>query len=125
MLAPEDADLLLNIRDLATYVSEEVQRVGAEQKIVVDCLPEELRLTSSGFTHGLSIAIDICGRWTISPLIQPDSEGEYVHAGGSFSTESTLTVLRAIARWISGAMAERPDAKKGRFRLVLERAPAT
>ena len=101
MLTPEEADLLLTTHDLARYVSEEVKRAGAEQKIVVDCSPEELRLTSAGFTHGLSIKIDVLGRWIISPRIMPDVDGEYVPSGPALSTEKTLTVIRAIARWIS------------------------
>jgi len=125
MLTPEEADLLLTPRDLSAYVSEEVRKAGAEQKIVVDCLPEELRLTSASSAHGLSIAVDTFGRWTISPLILADSDGEYVPAGRTFSTEKTLTVIRAIARWISGAMTEHPEDKKTRFRLVIERTPAT
>jgi hypothetical protein len=125
MLTPEEADTLLTTNDLAEFVKEELKQACVDQKISVDHQDDELCLTSAGYTHGLSITADSFGFWTIDTLILHESDGIYVHAGNPRTTERTLTVIRAIARWIAGATGERPEATKPRFRIILERTAPT
>jgi hypothetical protein len=125
MLTPEEADTLLTTNDLAEFVKEEVRLAGVDQKISVEYQDEELCLTSEGHTHGLSITADSFGFWTIDTLILHESDGIYVHAGNSRTTERTITVIRAVARWIAGATEERHEVRRSRFRIILERTVPT
>ena len=125
MLTPEEADTLLTTNDLAEFVKEEIRQALADQKISVGYQDNELRLTSTGYTHGLAITADSYGFWTIDTLILHESDGIYVHAGNPRTTERTMTVIRAIARWIAGATEERHEASKSRFRIIVERTVPT
>jgi glycine cleavage system aminomethyltransferase T len=122
MLTPEEADTLLTTHDLAEFVKEEVRLAGADKKISITLDDDALYLTSEGYTHGLSVTTDPFGFWVIDTLVSQENDGEYVCAGNSRTTEKTMTVIRAIARWIAGATQERQEIqRRPRFRLILER----
>jgi hypothetical protein len=121
MLTPEEADTLLTTYDLAEFVKEEIRLAGADKKVSVTVDDDALLLTSDGYTHGLTVTMDSFGFWSIDTLISHENDGEYVSTGYSRTTEKTMTVIRAIARWIAGATRERVESRRPRFRLILER----
>ena len=123
MLTPEEADTLLTTNDLAEFVQEELRQAGADEKITIEHQEEELCLTSEGYTHGISITLDSFGFWTIDTLILHESDGIWVHTGNLRTTEKTMTVIRAIARWIAGATEERHEVSRPRLRIIVERTP--
>jgi hypothetical protein len=67
------------------------QRPGRRYWITLNC-PE--------FSYGLSVKIDPYGVWVISELLSQENDGIFNKSGNLHKTESTMTVLRAVASWI-------------------------
>jgi hypothetical protein len=100
MLRPEDAEKILTSHDLSVYLRDMVQREDCDLKIDVDYESGEVFLNCPGFSHGLSVTTDPFGVWVINEVISQENDGVFTQSGNYHKTESTLTVLRAIADWI-------------------------
>ena len=100
MLRPEDVETILTTHDLSVFLQEMVQKEDRDLKIDIDYESGELCINCPGFSDGLSVKIDPFGVWIISELISQDNDGIFTQTGNLHKTETTMTVLRAVARWI-------------------------
>jgi len=100
MLRPEDVETILTTHDLSVYLTEMVQKDDRDLKIDIDYESGELFINCPGFSNGLSVTTDPFGVWVISEVISQDNDGVFTQSGNLHKTESTMTVLRAVASWI-------------------------
>lgn len=100
MIRPEDVETILTTHDLSVFLQEMVQKEDRDLKIDIDYESGELCINCPGFSDGLSVKIDPFGVWIISELISQDNDGIFTQTGNLYKTETTMTVLRAVARWI-------------------------
>ncbi len=107
MLSLDTIDTILTPSDLAEHVKEELQEAGGDPGIVVEYTMGEMILTSKGHTHGLSISLNSYGLWVIHEQISHENDGIFAQTGHSYKTENTVTVMRAIARWLMDVMETR------------------
>jgi hypothetical protein len=101
MLRPEDIETILTTHDLSVYLKDMVQKEDRDLKIDVDYESGELFMNCPGFSNGLSVTTSPFGVWVISEIISQDNDGNYTQTGNLFKTEKTMTVLRAVASWIT------------------------
>ena len=100
MMSMDTIDTILTPQDLAERIKEELQEAGGDSRIIVEYKMGEVFLNSEGHTHGISIALDSFGQWIIHEQISHENDGIFAQTGHSHKTESTVTVMRAIARWL-------------------------
>ena len=100
MLRPEDVETILTTRDLSVYLKDMVQKDDRELKINIDYQSGELCINCPDFSYGLSVKTDPYGVWVISELLSQENDGIFNKSGNLHKTESTITVLRAVASWI-------------------------
>lgn len=100
MLHPEDVEKILTTHDLSAFLKDMLQFEDPALKIDIDYESGELFINSQGFSNGLSILIDNFGVWLIREVISEDSGGTFVQSKNYHKTENTVTVIRAVARWI-------------------------
>jgi len=100
MLRPEDAEKILTSHDLSVYIRDIVQREDCDLNIDVDYESGEVFINCPGFSNGLSVTTDPFGVWVINEVISQNNDGIFTQSGNFHKTESTQTVLRAIADWI-------------------------
>jgi hypothetical protein len=100
MLRPEDVETILTTHDLSVFLKEMMQKEDRDLKIDIDYESGELCINCPGFSNGLSVKTDPFGVWVISELISQDNDGIFTQAGNHHETETTMTVLRAVASWI-------------------------
>ena len=123
MVTTEDIDTILTSEDLANYLIDDLERVGGDPRISIKTGENEVILTSDGFVRGLSISVNTFGVWEMYALISHEGDGEYYRTGDKYSTESVMTVLRAVARWMLEARKYRPPSIK--YRIALFRKEIT
>ena len=123
MVTTDDIDTILTVQDMADHLSEDLDRVGGDPRIQLKVENDEILLTSEGFVRGLSIAINTFGVWEIHTLISHENDGEFVRTGTFQTTESIMTVFRAVAKWMMEARERRPPTVK--YRLALFRKEIT
>lgn len=100
MLRPEDIGKILTTHDLSAYLEKMVQRDDLGLHIHVEYETGELFMNCRGFSNGLSILIDPFGVWVIRETISKENDGVFTQSKDFYKTEHTMTVIRAIARWI-------------------------
>jgi len=100
MLRPEDIGKILTTHDLSAYLEKMVQRDDLDLDIHVEYETGELFMNCKGFSNGLSILIDPFGVWIIRETISKENDGVFTQRKDFYKTEHTMTVIRAIARWI-------------------------
>jgi hypothetical protein len=100
MLRPEDVEKILTTSDLSKYLKEMLQREDRDLNIDIDYESGELFINCKGFSNGLSILIDRFGVWIIREVISENNDGTFIQSKESYKTENTVTVIRAVARWI-------------------------
>jgi hypothetical protein len=100
MLRPEDVEKILTTQDLSAYLKNMLQREERDLNIDIDYESGELFINSKGFSNGLSILIDQFGVWVIREVISKDAGETFTQSKNSYKTENTITVIRAVARWI-------------------------
>ncbi len=100
MLRPEDVEKILTTQDLSAYLKDMLQREDRNLNIDIDYESGELFIHCKGFSYGLSVLIDPFGVWLIREVISKDSGETFTQGKNSFKTENTVTVIRAVARWI-------------------------
>jgi hypothetical protein len=61
----------------------------------------ELFKNIPGFSNGLSVTTAPFGVRVISEVISQDTNGNFTQTGNRHKTYKTITVLRAVARWIT------------------------
>jgi hypothetical protein len=100
MLRPEDVEKILTTHDLSAYLKDMLQREDRDLNIDIDYESGELFINCKGFSNGLSILIDTFGVWVIREVISKNNDGIFTQSKNSHKTEDTVTVIRAVARWI-------------------------
>jgi hypothetical protein len=100
MLRPEDVEKILTTQDLSAYLKDMLKKEDRDLNITIDYESGELFINSKGFSYGLSILIDPFGVWVIREVISKDAGGTFTQSKNSYKTENTVTVIRAVARWI-------------------------
>jgi hypothetical protein len=100
MLRPEDVEKILTTHDLSAYLKDMLKREDRDLNIDIDYQSGELFINCEGFSNGLSILIDTFGVWVIREAISNDTDGTFTQSEKSYNTENTVTVIRAVARWI-------------------------
>jgi hypothetical protein len=101
MLRPDDVETILTTHDLSVYLKDMVQKEDRDLKIDIDYESGELFINCPGFSNGLSVTTDPFGVWVISEVISQDNNGNFTQTGNRHNTEKTITVLRAVASWIT------------------------
>lgn len=101
MLKPDDIETILTTHDLSVYLKDMVQKEDRDLKIDIDYESGELFINCPGFSNGLSVTTDPFGVWVISEVISQDNNGNFTQTGNRHKTEKTITVLRAVASWIT------------------------
>ena len=100
MLRPEDIEKILTTQDLSAYLKDMLKSEGRDLNIKIDYESGELFINAKGFSYGLSILIDPFGVWVIREVLSRDAGGTFTQSKNSYKTENTVTVIRAVARWI-------------------------
>ena len=100
MLRPEDVETILTTHDLSVYLKDMVKKDDRDLKIDVDYESGEVFINCPGFSNGLSVTTDPFGVWVINETISKDNDGIFTQSGNHHKTETTMTVLRAVANWI-------------------------
>jgi hypothetical protein len=100
MLRPEDVGTILTTYDLSAYLKDMLQREDRDLNIDIDYESGELFINCKGFSNGLSILTDKFGVWVIREVISENNDGIFTQSKNSYKTENTVTVIRAVARWI-------------------------
>jgi hypothetical protein len=100
MLRPEDVETILTTQDLSAYLKDMLKKEDRDLNITIDYESGELFMNAKGFSNGLSILIDQFGVWVIREVISEDTDGTFTQGKDSYRTENTITVIRAVARWI-------------------------
>ena len=100
MLRPEDVEKILTTHDLSAYLKDMLKREDLDLDIDIDYESDELFINCKGFSNGLSILIDKFGVWIIREAISKKNDGIFTQGKTSYKTENTMTVIRAVARWI-------------------------
>ena len=100
MLRPEDVEKILTTQDLSGYLKDLMQREDLDLNIDIDFESGELFINCKGFSNGLSILVDTFGVWVIRETISEKNDGIFIQGTKSHHTENTVTVIRAVARWI-------------------------
>jgi hypothetical protein len=100
MVRPEDIEKILTTQDLCGYLKESMQREDLDLNIDIDFESGELFMNCKGFSDGLSILVDTFGVWVIRETISEKNDGIFTQGKKSHHTENTVTVIRAVARWI-------------------------
>jgi hypothetical protein len=100
MLRPEDVETILTTHDLSVYLKDMVQKEDRDLKINIDYESGELFINCPGFSEGLSVKTDSFGVWVISEVVSQENKGIFTQNGNVHKTETTMTVLRAVASWI-------------------------
>jgi len=77
-----------------------LKREDRDLNIDIDYESGELFINAQGFSNGLSILIDEFGVWVIREAISEYNDGTFTQSKNSYKTENTVTVIRAVARWI-------------------------
>ena len=101
MLRPEDVEKILTTRDLSVFLKDMVQKEDCDLKIDIDYESGELFMNCPGFANGLSVTTSPFGVWVINEIISQDNDGNFTQTGNFHKTEATMTVLRAVASWIT------------------------
>jgi hypothetical protein len=101
VLRPDDAETILTTHDLPVYLKDMVQKEDGGLKNDIDYESGELFMNCPGFSNGLSVTTDPFGVWVISEVISQENNGNFTRAGNRHKTEKTITVLRAVASWIT------------------------
>ncbi len=100
MLRPEDVEKILTTGDLSAYLKDMLKREDRDLNLDIDFESGELFINCKGFSNGLSILVNTFGVWVIREAISKNNDGIFTQSKNSYKTESTLTVIRAVARWI-------------------------
>lgn len=101
MLKPDDIETILTTHDLSVYLKDMVQKEDRDLKIDIDYESGDLFINCPGFSNGLSVTTDPFGVWVISEVISQDNNGNFTQTGNLHKTEKTITVLRAVASWLT------------------------
>ncbi|MFA5269379.1 MAG: hypothetical protein WC379_15535 [Methanoregula sp.] len=101
MLKPDDIETILTTHNLSVYLKDMVQKEDRDLKIDIDYESGELFINCPGFSHGLSVTTDPFGVWVINEVISKENNGNFTQTGNRYKTEKTITVLRAVASWIT------------------------
>jgi hypothetical protein len=126
MLNLDTVDMIVTTFDLSEHLNEELKEAGGDPKIVVSYKSGEVIMTSEGYTHGLCIGLDSFGRWVIHELISHENDGVFAQIGSSHKTEQTMTVMRAVARWMFDVVESREVVPvKYRFGIFAQKVPGT
>jgi hypothetical protein len=112
MLRPEDIEKILTTQDLSAYLKDMLKREDRDLHITIDYESGELFLSAKGFSYGLSILIDPFGVWVIREVVSQDAGGTFTQGRNSYKTENTMTVIRAVARWIRDIEESVGESKK-------------
>ena len=100
MLRTEDVEKILTTHDLSAFLKEMLKREDLDLHIDIDYESGELFINCKGFSNGLSIIVDPFGVWVIREAISEKNDGIFTQSEKSHHTENTVTVIRAVARWI-------------------------
>ncbi|MDD1708129.1 MAG: hypothetical protein LUQ33_03010 [Methanoregulaceae archaeon] len=100
MLRTEDVEKILTTHDLSAFLKEMLKREDLDLNIDIDYESGELFINCKGFSNGLSIIVDQFGVWIIREAISEKNNGIFTQSKKSYHTENTVTVIRAVARWI-------------------------
>jgi hypothetical protein len=100
MLRPDDVGKILTTQDLCAYLKDMMHREDLDLNIDIDYESGELFINCKGFSNGLSILIDMFGVWVIREVVSEKNDGIFTQGKNSYHTENTVTVIRAVARWI-------------------------
>ena len=100
MLRPEDAETILTAHDLSVYLKERVKKDDRDLKIDIDYESGEVFINCPQFSNGLSVTTDQFGVWVIREVVSKENDGIFTQSGNVHKTESTMTVLRAVASLI-------------------------
>lgn len=100
MLRPEDVEKILTTHDLSEFLKDMFRVEDLDLNIDIDYESGELFINCTGFSNGLSIIVDPFGVWVIRESISKNNDGIYTQGRESHHTEHTITVIRAVARWI-------------------------
>ena len=101
MLKPDDIETILTTHDLSVYLKDIVQKEDRDLKIDIDYESGEVFINCPGFSNGLSVTTDPFGVWVINEVISKENNGNFTQTGNHHKTEKTITVLRAVASWIT------------------------
>lgn len=100
MLRPEDIGKILTTHDLSAYLEKMVQRDDLDLDIHVEYETGELSMNCKGVSNGLPVLIAPFGVKVIRETISKETDGICTRSKAFYKTAHTLTVIRAIARWI-------------------------
>jgi hypothetical protein len=100
MLRPEDIEKILTPDDLSAYLKDMLKKEDRNLNLDVDFESGELFINCKGFSNGLSILVNTFGVWVIRETISKNNDGIFTQSKNCYKTENTLTVIRAVARWI-------------------------
>ena len=100
MLRPEDVEKILTAKDLSVYLKDMLKKEDRNLNIEIDYESGELFINCKGYSNGLSILVDTFGVWVIREVISKNNDGNFSQSKSSYNTENTVTVIRAVARWI-------------------------
>jgi hypothetical protein len=101
MLRPDDVETILTTHDLSVYLKAMVQKEDRDLKLNLDYESGELSINCPGFSYSLLVKTDTFGVWVISEMISKDNDGIFTQGVDLFKTEKTMTVLRAVASWVT------------------------
>ena len=101
MLKPDDIETILTTHDLSVCLKDIVQKEDRDLKIDIDYESGEVFINCPGFSNGLSVTTDPFGVWVINEVISKENNGNFTQTGNHYKTEKTITVLRAVASWIT------------------------
>jgi hypothetical protein len=112
MILPEDVEKILTTQDLSEYLKDLLQKEDLDLNIDIDLESGELFINSKGFSNGLSVLVDAFGVWVIRETISEKNDGIFTQGKKSHHTENTVTVIRAVARWIRDIEESASPSKK-------------
>ena len=117
MVSTEDIDTILTVEDLKEHLLMDLDHAGGDPRITIwteDC---ELFLACEHFSRGLCIGVDTMGRWVLQDLVLHDIDVGYAKCCIPYTTESIMTVFRAVAKWMEEARKPHEPVVRYRFNL--------
>jgi hypothetical protein len=78
-----------------------VTKEDSDLKIDIDYESGEVFMNCPGFSRGLSVTTSPFGVRVINEIILQDNDGNFTRTGNFHKTEATVTVLWAVASWIT------------------------
>ena len=112
MLRPKDVEKILTTADLSEYLKNMLKTEDRDLNLDIDLESGELFINCKGFSNGLSILVNTFGVWVIREAISKNDDGIFTQSKNCYKTENTITVIRAVARWIRDIEASVGDSKK-------------